>query len=131
MSPSNIFNNATFKTFLEAVTYKSVASVIKQCYKTRENSLISNNAIPRKVHRNSKFRSNPMTKEVYENKAMKYPCGMCGKYGHWKIEHHFDGSLPPGIRSVDKPAKDKVKAHVSEQRSKPKTVSFNMATVSG
>lgn len=70
-----------------------------------------------------------MTKQQYENKTMKSPSAICGKYGHWKKEHLEDGSPPSGVKSVDKPkfvsCNSDYRGHHNNNTQNKKTLSFS------
>ena len=68
---------------------------------------------------------------------MKYPCNICGKYGHCKRKQNRDGSLPSHDRSCDFPNRSSASNNSSEvpkdwnDNEKNKTVSNNIAALVG
>lgn len=135
-SPSEAILNAqsTNDEFPAAVTYNSVASVIKQYKKPSSTSdgtlAASSGSLNRSVHKNG---------DCYRPKTslmMRYRCDTCAKYGHWKRSRRTDGSLPPGVKSLDNPqlpATSSKSEAISDEGSLPtdrksKTISFKMAT---
>lgn len=144
-SNSNLTPQSTNDEFLKAVTYPSVASVIKQCDKSShdgtENSPLAASSAGtscyRGPHRGNKERSNHRT-----HPTRKYPCNLCGKYGHCKSSHNEDGSLPSNVPSYDSPTESNQSHSRSEKNGsssntnhekshnwKKKAVSFNKATL--
>ncbi len=127
---------ATNDQFLSAVTYQSVASVIKQCdnnHSSGGQNLSVNSATTVRNGRNN-YRGKYNNRSNYSNgnftskKTMKYPCKKCGMYGHWKNEHLSDGSLPKGVKSFEKPFNNNsVVSSTKDDNNPSKTVSFNSA----
>lgn len=91
--------------FLKLVTYKQLASVVKQWEKAPIMPLSLNDALadsyacacPEKSYsgrgKNMHRPSNAALK--------KHPCHVCSEYGHWKDIHDSDGSLKEGKKSID------------------------------
>lgn len=122
---------ATNEQFLKSISYSAVASVVKQCEGKRvqeDDYLKGNNCFAtNRFNENNKFKNrNKFTREQYEKRIMKSPCAICGKFGHWKNEHLKDGSLPPDVKSVDKPSSNEANFASSKNGTK-KTVSFSNA----
>ena len=121
--------------FLGAVTYQSVASIVKQCDRNQptptQNALTSSSAGTTRRNGNSTnqyadHKTRP-TKAQYEALMMKHPCNICGKYGHWKRSHRSDGSLPDNVKAVEKDGNSATNGY----ESKKKSISFNMAKLVG
>lgn len=98
-SDENLNSQSSNDEFLSAFTYQSVSSVIKQCDKTslepnESTSLTASSAGTGRFERNRYKGYSP---------SMKYPCDLCGKYGHWKRNHSPDSSLPSHYKSLDSP----------------------------
>lgn len=88
--------------FLTAVTYESVSSVMRQFDKQKgEKSLHGNYASTHKQFQQRSFSRSAQGSRI--NPTFKYPCTVCGKYGHWTNEHLEYGSLPPGVHFFNKP----------------------------
>ena len=105
-SNQNLSSNSSNDEFLSAITYQSVSSVINQCDKSSqppvENETLTASSAGttqfRGQYRNNNSRNNSLSP------TMKFPCNICGKYGHWKRNHNRDGSLPPHVKALDSPA---------------------------
>lgn len=128
-------SQSTNDMFLSAVTYQSVASIVKQCDRTHttsvnQNSLAASSAGTTQRYGHSspqnRGRTRP-TKAEYEALMMKHPCNLCGKFDHWKRSHSSDGSLPAHVKAVEKGDRNRAYAPVG----KKKSVSFNMAKLIG
>lgn len=130
-SDSELNAQSTNDEFLNAITYQSVASVIKQCdHQNTNDNLMANSA---QAHQNrffkpkngfkNNFKNNrpPLPKEVYDQKTKQYPCHKCGKYGHWAREHYPDGKLKPGAKSFERPDEKYIKAHHNNDEKNQKT----------
>ncbi len=122
---------STNDEFLAAITYNSVASVIKQCDKTSQNTEESS-ALTASTAGTSSFGSNQnrgnynkprLSKAEYDALKMKHPCNKCGKYGHWIRDHNSDGSLPSHVKSVESGNNSSTNGN--------NAVSFNMASLVG
>lgn len=92
----------TNEEFLQSISYKSVASFIKQCEGKRGRELHGSSGTAyggkRGQHNNGRGRFRKrMTKEMYEHKTIMSPSAICSTYGHWKHEHLADGSLPAHV----------------------------------
>ena len=137
-SDESLNSQSSNDAFLSSITYQSVSSVIKQCDKTTHTTvdqapLSASSAGTSRSHeqnRNNKGRSKG------QSLSMKYPCDICGKYGHWKRNHNHDGSLPSHVKSFDAPHGSSASGSRSngdsedrKDKSKKKTISFNMATL--
>lgn len=88
--------------YLKAVTYRQLASVVKQCEKAStpvySPALAASAAgitTRPKRSQNNGFRR-PSTFAL-----KRHPCHSCGKFGHWKDRPKDDGSLHPGVKSFD------------------------------
>lgn len=123
---------------MSAVTYKQLASVVRQCEKAPStsststyNTLNSSSAAGFvKKHKIVKFWP-PSNSTLKKNS-----CHQCSKYGHWKESYNDDGSLKKGATSFE-PTNEFVSfidgtsdAQGKNHSSKKKTVIFNMATLS-
>lgn len=74
---------------------------------------------------------------------MKYLCGLCGKYAHWKRKNSFDGSLPAHVKSLGHLSSSSPRHHAgssesasnitqgSSENGKKTTFAFNMAILTG
>ena len=145
-STDDFNDNSTNDDFLAAVTYKQLASVVKQCERASVNPAAYNEtltassagAMPRS--RNGGYRGSAMRQP--SNAALaRLPCHVCKKFGHWKDSHRRDGSLAPNTKSystggafaaaniMSMPPDNG--AGSSQQHRNRNTVSFNMATTSG
>ena len=131
---------ATNEEFLKSISYSSVSSVVKHCEGKRngeELSLRGNLGSATNGRQKGKFqqgfrKGGRMTRDQYEQKTMKSPCAICGKYGHWKNEHLPDGSLPQGVKSVDKINQNNKTENEQKHEntnSNRKTVSFSNANL--
>lgn len=108
LSAASLNAESTNDQYLRAVTYNAVASVIKQCDKSRfsgsgdhDNTLnASSGAFSNHPNKN---RRNRNCDRSSISPTMKYPCNTCGKFGHWKRNHRADGTLAPGVKSFDHP----------------------------
>ena len=140
-APSNSCLNGQLSSdeFLAAITYNSVASVIRQCERStpstsEEYSLTASagtmNSSNNGQQRGNLNRSRP-SKAEYEALKMKHPCNMCGKYGHWVRDHNSDGTLPHGTKSVENKGTVQGSDQNTTTEEKPRTVSFNMACLVG
>eukprot|EP00178_Gracilaria_changii_P016470 TRINITY_DN4728_c0_g1_i1.p1 TRINITY_DN4728_c0_g1~~TRINITY_DN4728_c0_g1_i1.p1 ORF type:complete len:805 (-),score=91.02 TRINITY_DN4728_c0_g1_i1:529-2943(-) len=115
-------DTSTTDDYLKAVSYSSIASVLRQCERSpaslSRSSALSSNAA--NAQRFSSSHSNTKTKLTPEQLAdlkSLCQCRKCSKYGHWASDHKEDGSLKPGVPSYDAP-KGKSCAN--------KTLTFNM-----
>ena len=128
-------SQSTNVMFLSAITYQSVASIVKKCDRTHttsvnQNSLAGSSAGTTQRYGHSspqnRGRTRP-TKAEYEALMMKHLCNLCGKFGNWKRSHSADGSLPAHVKSVEKSDRNRAYAPVCKKTS----VSSNMAKLIG
>lgn len=120
---------STTDDFLKAVSYDTVASVLRQCDKMRgsESTLTQQIAVPA-VHANAAASTRPtnrfrqtLTPAQLADLKSKSQCRKCKMFGHWKSDHNLDGSLKPGVSSKAAPA--------SNRQSLQRSVTFNLVTV--
>eukprot|EP00171_Calliarthron_tuberculosum_P001315 IDg1315t1 len=128
-------NPETSKTddYLAAVSYRSIASVLRQCDKMaygqssqHQNGITSHNANTtyRKGNnfnqRHARRRRTPA--EIAEIKS-KSTCRKCGQIGHWHSDHNPDGTLNPSVKSSPPTSSN-------ASGSNKKSITFNMANIS-
>ena len=119
-------NGATTSDFLEAVSYDTVASVLRQCDKMKSSESSQSYTVTASStqapirHKIKSKRS--LTPEQLADLKSKSQCKRCNQYGHWRSDHNEDGSLKPGVKSFPAPN--------SSKSTLKKTVTFNLATVS-
>lgn len=152
LSDENLGAQSSNDQYLSAVTYSSVASVIKQCDKSARSPTTNGTLNASSGGFGNSF-NNRNSRNGDRNRispTMKYPCDTSGKYGHWKQNHRADGSLAPGLKSFDNPqvptsnnssnqsnkrgaasGSSSVPAASSSTASKHQTLSFNMVTFDG
>lgn len=142
-SASNLNAQSSNDQFLAAVTYTFVSSVIKQCDKAAHSNTGQASgtlaAGSGNVNRSSQKYGDRNRPRI--SPTMKYLCDTCGKYGHWKRNHMADGSLPPGVKSLNTPqvqtehssrqsnSENQNYGDSSSNENKKKTLSFNTVTL--
>ena len=109
---NNLTDSSTNDQFLAAVTYKQVASVVKQCNSgsssTSGETLVGNYGGPtNETNRNGNGNGYNKGKGKFGFKKpplsvlKRKPCIQCKKFGHWKDSHASDGTLPNGTPAFD------------------------------
>lgn len=90
----------TTAQYLEKISYDSVAAVLRQCESTgnnNKNPLSASSSFAGKRSNNRR----PLSREQLADLKSKSICHKCNKMGHWRSDHNKDGSLKPGVKSVD------------------------------
>eukprot|EP00171_Calliarthron_tuberculosum_P017605 IDg17605t1 len=103
-APSSITTeDACTSDYLSAVTYNSVASVLRQCDTAssyEHNTSNSMRAHSANAHPSRSFRSNRPKRMLPPEKLAELKsrsiCRTCKQKGHWHSDHNQDGSLKPG-----------------------------------
>ena len=129
-SPGSGENDSTMDTYLQAIKYESIASVLRQCDQTGQQS---GSASGSALHAGSaattgrgqcpKRGKRRLTPQELADLKRRSTCRECKKKGHWAQDHNPDGSLKPGTLVIDD---DDDKQKSSKHDKKP-TVTFNMA----
>ena len=134
--------------FLKALTYKQLASVVKQCEKASDAATsvtISASAAgttTRSSRGNNHGRNNGLRRP--SNSALKrLPCHECGNFGHLSVNSHKDdGSLKDGVKAFDNSGQflaslgsngndsSNSSSGGRHTTSRKRTVSFNMGVLS-
>lgn len=105
-SGQNFSEQSTNDEFLNAVTYKQLASMVKQC--ERSSSTLSSTttslsasaagAVSRSQCGDRNRKGIGPHKPSF-SALKRLPCHHCTKFGHWKDSHRADGSLVDGAQS--------------------------------
>lgn len=104
-SPSSDTNAKATEYYLKAIRYDSVASVLRQCDRTRDGGKKSSHRSALHNHRASAIWNNSDRKKKGKKKLSsekladfrnKTQRRRCHKRGQWVAEHNEDGSLKPG-----------------------------------
>jgi len=125
---------ATTAEYLNAVDYRSIAAVLRQCDKGSSTGAadatpaLSANAA-RNVGIDKKRGRGTLTPGQLADLRARSQCRKCHKWGHWAGAHNPDGSLKPGIPCNDGPIGAPAEDHASKPKegSQRKHLSFNMA----
>lgn len=128
-SPRDTSKDAEFTTesYLNKVHYEAIASVLRQCDRTKgdvdDNSVSANNATtPVSFPRGRKKRN--LTPEQLADLKSKSICRECHKKGHWASDHNEDGTLKPGVKS------EPATISGTPKRVPKKSMTFNMVNIS-
>ncbi len=114
---------------LSTIKYDSIASVLRQCDKGKQNGTIHANSVKTSWRNNRNLKYTPQ--ELDEVKA-RSRYRRCKNYSHWHSDHNEDGYLKPGVKSVTNPPFGNSSKSTQEDGSKQsnqtdkKTVTFHM-----
>ena len=134
VSPTADTENATTDDFLKAISYESVASVLRQCDRAKQGDMPSS---PSVLNANSssattgghdnrrKKGKKTLNPEQLADLKSKTRCHTCRKKGHWSSEHNADGSLKPGAVVIEDTPATETPASDTRRRS----VTFNMVNM--
>lgn len=128
-------DQASNDALLETITYESIASIIKQCDRQSEQgrTMSAHSLVPRREGTgNGNGKYNPYKRHHnHKDKTMRFPCHVCGNYGHWKRDHNKDGSLKQGVRNIKSEDIGKQQSNINDAQktggasSSKKTVTFS------
>lgn len=110
---SSFTSDSTTNDFLKAVSYESIASVLRQCDRVlTSNSFSPNSTLSTNVsfassslpynssgdrgRRELQGRKQRLTPEQIAELNTRTKCHRCGKYGHWTNDHRKDGAIKQG-----------------------------------
>jgi len=117
---SDLTDTSTTTQFLSAVSYDSIASVIRQCEPSKSSieEALSVNA----ASTETRPRRRTLTPVQLADLKSKSQCRKCNDWGHWHNDHLPDGTLKPGVKSR------KTREISDDNNGRRRTVTFNMAT---
>jgi len=114
---------ATTGDYISSISCGSVASVLRQCDKTKNTPLEMKNSLcadyataPSRYTKRS-----TLTPEQLLDLKSRSTCRKCQNVGHWAVDHNPDGTLKPNVKSES----PDLASHPTEK----KTVKFNMVNV--
>lgn len=97
---TDVPDTATTADFLEAVSYNSVASVLRQCDNVKNmdkpdtRTALSSNAVTTGSNRNARNRGRrTLSPEQLADLKSRSRCRRCKMIGHWDCDHNPDGRL--------------------------------------
>lgn len=118
------------ESFLNKISYSSIAAVVRQCDVNRASSSIN---IPHHNYLKSasaKFQrktKQKLTPEQLADLKSKSTCRKCGVLGHWESDHNPDGSLNRPMRPSTN--KNESSSNCKASKEPKKTVTFHMVNI--